>query len=758
MNYRYPKAFFNSVSLIIIWVTLLPSLDMGDIQMTDNLTVKGLESVFSTGSCEDRAAPIIECQDTILPILDGCDYTYTLTRSAIDTGECRSDSIRWLVTMDIYADGVVDYAVSTFAPKSYTSWTADTTLSKLFNLPKSTLWLHIPVTKNGEEFKQLNGQPVTIPEKIIGSNSHHKITFKTTDDTDNFSSCTENVQIIDKQPPVPNCVDTIMTAFVSGPFPGSFAEVFACDFNLGSYDNCTDQADLAFTFDKIDYVRDTLIRVGSVFIPVNRDVPHFFDDNGFVDFDGDGVTYPVPKQRTIGGYKSGYFQRWIPEQSCASKAFICPLYPPMTTTTISVWDDLFNMDYCSPHLIIRGSHNCCGFPMTRGGSGSIKSEAGLGVEDVEVSLKVDGFEAITSITDTMGDYAFPNIPANFGTTVTAQKDGDDANGVSTLDLVLIQRHLANIQAFDSPYKMIAADVNNSKSITDEDIIALRTLILSGDKDFPDNTSWRFIDASQELDIAKAFSYKEEVVDTAGPADIVADFIAVKIGDVNNTANTTRSLSDKILNLTYQDRRVNEGERVEVTFSSPNYQDVYGYQFSMNLNGLEFLEMKGEELEMQDGNIAQISKWFLTVSYSHETPETASKLFTIIFTASKTGYISNMIHLSDNFTMSEAYLGNDLSIASLALSVEGGYSYALHQNYPNPFADFTVIPFTMASPGIATLTIYDVSGSIIKESSFEFSEGPQSFYLENLVIDKVKVLFYRLQAGDFSCTKRMFLIR
>ncbi|MBL0102221.1 MAG: hypothetical protein IPP49_21100 [Saprospiraceae bacterium] len=36
--------------------------------------------------------------------------------------------------------------------------------------------------------------------------------------------------------------------------------------------------------------------------------------------------------------------------------------------------------------------------------------------------------------------------------ITASKGGDYLNGVSTLDLVLIQRHILGIQTLDSPYK------------------------------------------------------------------------------------------------------------------------------------------------------------------------------------------------------------------------------------------------------------------------------------------------------------------
>ena len=39
------------------------------------------------------------------------------------------------------------------------------------------------------------------------------------------------------------------------------------------------------------------------------------------------------------------------------------------------------------------------------------------------------------------------------------------NGVSTLDIVEIQRHILGMQSLDSPYKIIAADINNDKTLS-----------------------------------------------------------------------------------------------------------------------------------------------------------------------------------------------------------------------------------------------------------------------------------------------------
>ncbi|MBK9583675.1 MAG: hypothetical protein IPO48_17815 [Saprospiraceae bacterium] len=65
------------------------------------------------------------------------------------------------------------------------------------------------------------------------------------------------------------------------------------------------------------------------------------------------------------------------------------------------------------------------------------------------------------------------------------------NGVSTLDLVMIQRHILGLQALDSNYKLIAADANNDGKVTASDLTDLRKLILGVTTALPNNTSWKF---------------------------------------------------------------------------------------------------------------------------------------------------------------------------------------------------------------------------------------------------------------------------
>ena len=110
--------------------------------------------------------------------------------------------------------------------------------------------------------------------------------------------------------------------------------------------------------------------------------------------------------------------------------------------------------------------------------------------------------------------------------------------MTTFDLVLISKHILGIQSFDSPYKIIAADANNSGAVTTFDIVTLRRLILQIDTEFQGTqTSWRFVDKEQNFpDPMSPFPFSETI-----DAATNGDFIGVKIGDVNNSSSPNQLL-------------------------------------------------------------------------------------------------------------------------------------------------------------------------------------------------------------------------
>lgn len=85
------------------------------------------------------------------------------------------------------------------------------------------------------------------------------------------------------------------------------------------------------------------------------------------------------------------------------------------------------------------------------------------------------------------------------------------------------------------------------------------------------------------------------------------------------------------------------------------------------------------------------------------------------------------------------------------------NFALNQNYPNPFNPATVISFALPKASDYTLTIYNVTGQKVAEFSGAAEAGIAEIEW-NATSNASGIYFYKLNAGAFSATKKMVLIK
>lgn len=165
--------------------------------------------------------------------------------------------------------------------------------------------------------------------------------------------------------------------------------------------------------------------------------------------------------------------------------------------------------------------------------GLVYTEFNDPIQSVEVQINYDPY---LYITDNDGYFIF-NVLEEQDYTITPFLDSDILNGVTVYDLVLITQHILGMNTLDSPYQLIAADANNNQLISTMDILAIRKVILQMEDTFPNNTSWRFVDADFVFPDPLSPWVFPESIDYLNLEfnQIYTDFIGVKIGDVNGSA-------------------------------------------------------------------------------------------------------------------------------------------------------------------------------------------------------------------------------
>ena len=90
------------------------------------------------------------------------------------------------------------------------------------------------------------------------------------------------------------------------------------------------------------------------------------------------------------------------------------------------------------------------------------------------------------------------------------------------------------------------------------------------------------------------------------------------------------------------------------------------------------------------------------------------------------------------------------------------------NYPNPFNPETWIPYRLAEDASVTLTIYDLSGQVVRtlqvghRIASAYENRSKAIYWDgrNDVGEGVasSVYFYTLTAGDYSATRQMVILK
>lgn len=85
-------------------------------------------------------------------------------------------------------------------------------------------------------------------------------------------------------------------------------------------------------------------------------------------------------------------------------------------------------------------------------------------------------------------------------------------------------------------------------------------------------------------------------------------------------------------------------------------------------------------------------------------------------------------------------------------------YSLSQNYPNPFNPSTSIKFTMPEGNNVKLVVFDILGREVATLVNEFrNSGTYNVNFDASALSS-GVYFYRLEAGNFTETKRMLLVK
>ena len=439
-------------------------------------------------------------------------------------------------------------------------------------------------------------------------------------------------------------------------------------------------------------------------------------------------------------------------------------------------DESGNKDFCTTFMIIDDNSLLCKTTAVQMANvaGEVMTEKKDMVN--HVMIKASAQSIIPIYTNSSGKFLFTSLPLGNNLKIWAEKDTNPRNGVSTYDLYLIQRHILGSQPFTSPYQWIAGDVNKSGALTTSDLTELRKVILNQLPTFTNNTSWRFVDMAYKFKNANPLTdpFPESINIASGSPTITnKDFVAVKIGDVSGNASpvgiaTNEALprSSASMSILLADKLLKAGETVTIPMKVSGFEDLAGMQltYEFDVHSLQFTGLeKGKLTNVNDQNFGfmYLNDGLISYAFANEKQQNLSEnetMFSFTFKVLKDVRLSEVLQINNKLTTVEAYSIDGTAVA-LDLKFNNknvdNQTFNLYQNQPNPFRGLTNIAFDLPTDSETMLTIFDANGKTIQVLGGQYKKGYNEIQV-NVNALSAGMYYYQLRADKNIATKKMII--
>ncbi len=588
---------------------------------------------------------------------------------------------------------------------------------------------------------------------------NYRVIWTVGDGCGNATSKTQYFTVADKKPPTPVFVDLATAVMANGMIEltaRSFDKGGCGDGCISSYDNCSDSENLYFSFTPV------LPNLWDQPFKWHKQLNHY--GRYFFDPETGAIS-------TEAAYLAGDADAWLPDLRTAQRVYLCDFVEDSNytkTIKVYVWDQFALNESCDDgnydFANVEVNFNHCSTDPDPLISGTVSLYGSDNpAKDIEI-IADNGENKVIYKTDDQGKYAFNLSNNNYE--ISGKSDKNYPQGITTLDLVIIQKHLLGMKEITDPYKLLAADVNNNGSIAASDMLELRRVILGIQNSFANN-SWIAINKDYVFEnpanaLAEAKNAQVRKIKVANQNISNLDFLAVKMGDMNGSAlNGLENRSSESVQLELDDIEINKGEEIEIPFYAKDFKNILGLQFSLNITGLEVKNITSGTLDINESN-TNIIKNNLVLSWNNAEGVSANNgdvLFTLTVKANNVTKLSNILNINDDVARSEAYKGDDLEVNSISLDYRNtNTSYALYQNEPNPFSQETLIGFELPDASSYTLKVFDVTGKELIVRRAEGTKGYNTVRVSKKDLNYTGVLYYRLESEDFTATRKMIIVK
>lgn len=406
-------------------------------------------------------------------------------------------------------------------------------------------------------------------------------------------------------------------------------------------------------------------------------------------------------------------------------------------------------------------------------SGLIKSVNQSPMAQVEIEA-VELRDSVMS--NDKGNYEFNKVPIHSKLTLRPKHHNDNwLEGVTTQDIVYIQKQILGIQSFLKPEQWIAADINNDGFVTSGDVVWLRKLILGKVNQVPNNNSWRFVHDSyvfKDLNNPLSDSFAEQFTNPKITEATQINFKAIKIGDVTSATGVIHEQVGsrlKYYELTVDDQELPEAIRSHSEFKINQDLTIEGFQMNITFDSElalidhidEFLTDAGG-IRMDESNYI-VEDGQLRISFNLNFPKRVNqgdRMFRIVWQNVKNSNLKDLLH-DTQYKNNEIYLTNSLAspLAIRILPNTSSTSLEISDWFvkPNPFKDRCRFEFESSIGMDALIEMFTQDGKSVISEWRSVEKGYNNWEFDRSLFPIEGSYYFKAQFGSIKKQGKLIII-
>ncbi len=406
---------------------------------------------------------------------------------------------------------------------------------------------------------------------------------------------------------------------------------------------------------------------------------------------------------------------------------------------IHAWDSQGNHDWCETTIDIQDNQGlaCTGqaSPLVHG---QVVNASGQGMADVNILLTGD--RNAQTVTDAEGNFELPHLPPGGDYRIRATYEDDALRGVSSLDMLILYRHILQIAPIADPFLLLAADVNADGKTSTFDLVQMQKTILGYTDTFPGNSAWRVAPADFKARDIRLFSDDLPVEVDRSDRMPHLQLVAIKVGDLSGDAMEAEPRSSQpSAYLETADRMLRAGDRVRLPIYGNAGQWVAAQgRLRIDPDQLQVLRVLPGQLLEKSWNDESLAAGILPMAWyrEHAALSRETPLFHLDVAVRRNGRAATALQLQEATVWQEDHQSRPLEFRTTP-HVSGAVNLKVQ---PNPVRSVLRLEFELPEDRRVQIRLSDLEGRVVRATECRLPAGQHT---EQWPVDQLPAGTYQI---------------